>query len=306
MDGQGEDRAFTWLTCHSDISTHVFCQTTRDCQTDACTGRWFSTMAVFHLIIHGEDFVLLILRNADAGIFHFKVQNAACIVTHAHGHLALLGKFHRVADQVPQDLAQTRAVSHYFMRQRQGRVEHKTQSFLLRLQAGEILQIGHEAGEIHRLVIQLNLTPLHLIHINDIVEDIPQRHGGDMDSFQVFFLLRRQVSVQQNAAQTDNSVQRCAQFVADGGNKGSFIAAGALKRILIALALGNISTKTHQTMTFTDAIVIRHFADFKTGFAPIRIIEPLLIGQRHIMAKDFFIGFNDLFGRFRRVHISRL
>ena len=71
---------------------------------------------------------------------------------------------------------------------------------MLRLQAGEILQIRHETGEIYRLVIQLDFTPLHLIHINDIVENIPQRDRRDMDGFQVFFLLAGKVGVQQNAA----------------------------------------------------------------------------------------------------------
>ena len=82
-------------------------------------------MTVFHLIIHGEDFILLILRNTDAGIFHVKMQHIAFVIAYAHRHLPLLGKLHGVADQVPQNLAQTRAVGDHLMWQRQRRIEHK-------------------------------------------------------------------------------------------------------------------------------------------------------------------------------------
>ena len=71
---------------------------------------------------------------------------------------------------------------------------------MLRLQARKVFQIRHKAGEINRLVIELDFTSLHLIHIYDIVENIPQRHGRDMDGFQVFFLLSGQVCIQQDPA----------------------------------------------------------------------------------------------------------
>ncbi len=128
------------------------------------------------------------------------MQHVSFVIADTHRHLPLLGKFHRVADQVPEDLAQTRAVRDHFVRQRQGWLHDKAQPLLLRLQAGQVFQIGKEAGEINRLVIKLDFTALHLIHVDNIVEDIPQRDRRDMDRFEVFFLLRRQVGVQQNTA----------------------------------------------------------------------------------------------------------
>ena len=100
-----------------------------------------------------------------------------------------------------------------------------------------------------------------------------------MDGFEIFFLLGGEFSIQQNAAQADDTVQRCTQFVTDGGNKRRFVAAGAFKRIPIPLTLGNVATKAHQTVTFTHAVVVRYFTDFKAGFASVGIIQPLLIGQ---------------------------
>ncbi len=127
-----------------------------------------------------------------------------------------------------------------------------------------------------------------------------------MDRFQVLFLLSGQVSVEQNTAQTDDTIERRAQLVADGRDKGSFVTAGALQRILIALAFGNIATKAHQAMAFTHAIVVRHFTDFEARFTPIRIIEPLLVGQRDVVTENFLIGFNNLCRRFGGVDIFRM
>ena len=103
------------------------------------------------------------------------MQHVAFVIADTHRHLPLLSEFHRVADQVPQDLAQSRAVSHHLMRQRQGGLHNKAQALLLRLQARQVFQIGKEAGEINRLVIKLNFAALHLIHIYNIIEDITQR-----------------------------------------------------------------------------------------------------------------------------------
>ncbi len=39
--------------------------------------------------------------------------------------------------------------------------------------------------------LSLNLTPLHLIHINDIIENIANVTAEHMDCLKVFFLFRR-------------------------------------------------------------------------------------------------------------------
>ena len=105
------------------------------------------------------------------------MQDISFVVAHADVHIpSLRSKFHGITNKIPQDLAQTRSVGDHFMRQRKRGVQHKMQAFLLRLQAGEVFQVGQEAGKVHRLVIQLNFTPLHLIHLNNIIEDITQRY----------------------------------------------------------------------------------------------------------------------------------
>ena len=144
------------------------------------------------------------------------MQHIAFIVAHAHGNLALLGEFDGVTDEVPQNLPQTRPVGHHFMRQRQRRFQDEAQPFLLRLQAGEVFQIGQETGEVDLLIIQLDFAPLHFIHVDNIVENIPQRNGRDMDGFEVFFLLTGQLGIQQDTAQPDDAVERRTQLVADG------------------------------------------------------------------------------------------
>ena len=61
--------------------------------------------------------------------------------------------------------------------------------------------VRKEACKINRLVVELNFTALHLIHVDNIIEDIAQRDRRDVDRFEVFFLLAGQLGIQQNAAQ---------------------------------------------------------------------------------------------------------
>ena len=83
--------------------------------------------------------------------------------------------------------------------------------------------------------------------------------------------------------------------MADGRDKGSFIPAGALEGILIAFSFGDIAPEAHQAATLTDAIVVRDLADFEARFAAIGIVQPLLIGQRYIVAEHLLVGFQHLF-----------
>ncbi len=99
-----------------------------------------------------------------------------------------------------------------------------------------------------------------------------------MDSFEIFFLLGGEFGIQQNAAQADDTVQRCTQFVTDGGNKRRFVAAGAFKRILIRLR----SVCRDQSPSNRDVYPRGRSTalyGFQAGFAPVRVIQPLFIGQ---------------------------
>ena len=127
-----------------------------------------------------------------------------------------------------------------------------------------------------------------------------------MDSLEVFFLLCGQVGIKQNTAQPDNAIKRRTQLVADGGDKGSLVAAGALQGILVALTLGDIAAKAHQAVAFPHAVIVGHLTDLKTGFASVRVIQPLFIGQRDVMAEYFFVRLHDLGRRLFRVNVLRL
>ena len=127
-----------------------------------------------------------------------------------------------------------------------------------------------------------------------------------MDGFKVFFLFCGEIGVQQNAAQADNSVKWRTQFMADGGDEGGFIAAGMFKGILIALTLGDIAAKPHQTVAFPHAVVVRHLTDLKAGFAPVGVIQPLFIGQRNVMTEHFFVRLHHFGGRLFGVYVLRL
>ncbi|CCK09509.1 hypothetical protein BN128_3640 [Cronobacter sakazakii 696] len=69
---QNERRALPRFAGYRDIAAHTFRETARHRKPNPCARRRFAALAVFHLVIHGENLVLLLLRNTDAGIFHFK------------------------------------------------------------------------------------------------------------------------------------------------------------------------------------------------------------------------------------------
>ncbi len=108
------------------------------------------------------------------------------------------------------------------------RREHKFQPFWLCQQAGKIFQIGQEAGEIKRLIIQLHFTAFDFVHLNDIIKDVAQRDGRDVDGFQVFQLFLIKVGIQQNTAQANNAIKRRTKLVADRRDKGGLLPAGVL------------------------------------------------------------------------------
>ncbi len=110
LDQHGKAGALAWRAAYGNIAAHRLRQTTRHRQPNAGAGRRLAAVLIFHLIIHGEDLVLLFLRNALAGVLYLEAQSLVRLIGDAHHDFALLGEFHRVADQVPQNLTQARAV----------------------------------------------------------------------------------------------------------------------------------------------------------------------------------------------------
>jgi hypothetical protein len=151
-------------------------------------------------------FVLFRFRNTNPGVFHFEVQDIAFVIAHADVHptalwgkfTALLIRFHRICRRrVPSVITQAAAG---------GSAPAQSAAPSAAPADRKVFKVGKEAGEVHRLVIELYLTALHFIHVDNIIEDIPQRHRRDMDGFQVFFLLAGQFGIQQNSAQPDDPV----------------------------------------------------------------------------------------------------
>ncbi|MND77890.1 hypothetical protein D3C76_1386300 [compost metagenome] len=85
----------------SDIAAHALRQALGNRQPNAGAGRRTAAVLVLDLIIHGEDFVLLILRNPHAGVFHLKHQPILLFAAYADHDLPLRRELHRIADQVP-------------------------------------------------------------------------------------------------------------------------------------------------------------------------------------------------------------
>ncbi len=56
-------------------------------------------------------------------------------------------------------------------------------------------------------------------------------------------------------------------------------------------------------MAFAHPVVVGNLADLKAGFTPVRVLQPLLVGQGDIVTKHLLVGFINLLRRLRRVNV---
>ena len=153
-----------------------------------------------------------------------------------------------------------------------------------------------EGRKVHARRCHLQLLPIQLIQIYDVVEDVAEGHGAQIDGIEVLALLLVQTAIQQDAAQTHYAIERRAQLVADGGDEGGLVTARLFQLLLVTLALGHIPPEPQQTDALATNISQRHLAHLETGLVTIGIDHPLLIGMDAVLHQHLAIGLQYLFG----------
>ena len=107
----------------------------------------------------------------------------------AHGNTTLLGKFHRVADQIDQHLTQARLVALDIARKFRRLVDQQLQPFLLGAHMHHIGDIAHQTTEIKGGVLQLHPAGFDLGHFQHIVDQGQQMFAAAVDDVEVLALL---------------------------------------------------------------------------------------------------------------------
>ena len=294
----GEAGAFPRIAVHIELTAHGLHQLAGDRKTYAGAG---GVLLALHLIVHGEDLLLLGARNADPGVFHLEVQRQLArfiggVGEATHRHATLVGEFDRIAHQVPQHLAQPGAVRHHELRHVAIPIEVQIEPLLLRLDARQHLQLVEEGGQVHGGRRYLEAAAIEFVQIDDVIEDVAERHRTQVDGLELLLPLGIQRRVHQHAAQADDAVERRAQLMADGGDEGGLVPARLLQFVLILLALGDVAAKAEQAEPLAEAVEEGHLAQLEVGLAAIGILQPLLIGERLVLGEDLLVGLHHLAG----------
>ncbi|MNM43624.1 hypothetical protein D3C81_545050 [compost metagenome] len=117
-----------------------------------------------------EDFLLLLVGDADAGILYLEAHVAGCIGADVQGHGARIREFDGVRQQVFQDLLQALAVADKGGGRVGRNADVEGQFLLLRLRAEQHLHAAEQFVEGHALRRQFQFTGFDLGNIEDIVD----------------------------------------------------------------------------------------------------------------------------------------
>ncbi len=82
----------------------------------------------------------------------------------------------------------------------------------------------------------------------------------------------------------------------DSRNEGGLLAAGLLQLLLMALPLGDITTKAQQAQSFAPRIKKGDLAHLEAGRMTIGIGHPLLVGTGDVARVNLLVSFKDFGG----------
>ena len=235
-----EARAFAWLAINADFASHQRHQSTANRQSKAGAAVLPRSRAV-ELGELFENMLLGVLRDADAGVLHADAQMAMSggffVQAGAHQHLALLGEFGGVVDQVADDLTQAEGVAAQAATDLGRQIGDEFEIFFLR-RAGEHRQRVLEQVaklELHRL--EFEVTRFDFREIENVVDDAKQVAAGALDGLGEMALVAAESAVEKQFGHAEHTVHRRADLVAHGGEEIALGLAGGFSGVLGAAQL---------------------------------------------------------------------
>ena len=226
--GQREGAALVGHALHRQLAAQQVRQVARNRQPQPGAAV-LAVRAAIGLAERVKNQVLLVQRNADAGVAHRKGHRVARVPGDVQRHLAVGCELDCVGQQVAQDLRQAQRVG--VDAGRRLRVQHhgQRQAFLLGQRAQRLNERLHGALQVHRLHGHRGLPGLDLRQVQDVVDQRQQIVARRQDGGGVLDLLGRQVAlfvVRQQFGQDQCRIQRRAQFMAHVGQKFALVLAG--------------------------------------------------------------------------------
>lgn len=125
---EAKARPLSDLTVDPDRTLHPLDQPLSDGKPKPCTLKLAVRLA-FHLVELAKDEIEVLRRNADAGIFdrHMQLLTTRRVLQphHPHQNVPLVGKLHRIADQIGQDLPQPSRIADISGGQEHVEIDHQ-------------------------------------------------------------------------------------------------------------------------------------------------------------------------------------
>ncbi len=145
--------------------------------------------------------------------------------------MAGIGKLHRIAGEIDQDLLQPHRIA--AQDQRQGRIDtiYHFQPFFGGTIANQVVQTFKNLIEIEIADVQNQLAGLDLGKIQDVVDDTEQMLRGSADLAQLLALFGLQCGILQQVGQTNDRIHRRADLMAHIRQKRAFGDVGHFRRL---------------------------------------------------------------------------
>ncbi len=155
-------------------------------------------------------------------------------------NLAVLGKFERIGNEVPEDLRDLALIRH------QGRhlfriIEHEIDGRVHEQGAENSAECSEQAFDIKFGEMNGGLTGLHLGEVEKIVDQFVEAFGGFPDEEYLALLLRGQIAfgvIEQEPGQREDGVQRGAELVTHVGEEAGLHLIGAAQVVGLIVEFG--------------------------------------------------------------------
>ena len=225
MRAETEGAALARLAADADLAAHQTYQMLADRQPEAGAAKLAGDRGIGlgeRLEQPGGSFAL----DADAAVAYRELQRYAVAVLlqqlHLQQDLAVVGEFHRVAEQIVQHLLQPQRVADQPARRLRVDFDEQLQPLFLDAADEQVAGVAQRFFQRKLGLLQLHAPGLDLGIIENIVEQAEQGGGRGLHFFQIVALAVAEPGFQHQMRQPHDGVHRRADFMAHVGEECAF------------------------------------------------------------------------------------
>ena len=176
-----------------------------------------------------ENSFEIFLGNPDAGVLHgYEDHSLASRFRFAGSqvgrddHFFFVSEFHRVADEIDENLLDAFAVTENHARNPLFNEVNQLDLTLSRIVGEHLNGFLNECREVDRLVFELNFLGFKFRKIENVIDEVNERLSARPHDLDEFFLFARERSFDEKACRSDNAVHRSSDLRAHVGKEVRF------------------------------------------------------------------------------------